>query len=403
MYDYTIIGAGIVGLSTAYSLQNKHPHASIAIVEKETEIAAHQTGRNSGVIHSGVYYKPGSLKARMAVQGRNSMVQFCEENEVPHDVCGKVLVATEPGELPRMEALYERVGQNGLNVTRLSKEELHDVEPYVNGLAGLKVPSTGIVDYKKVSRKLMELLKKGGADIFLGSAVQEIVEKQDEVVIETTARTIYARYMVNCAGLFSDRITAMSGIHTDVKIVPFRGEYFELVPEKRHLVKGLIYPVPNPDFPFLGVHLTKMMDGGVHAGPNAVLSLKREGYRKVDMQWRDMKEVLTFPGFWKLAGANMKEGMKEMIRSFHKESFVKSLQRLVPDIKADDVVPTDAGVRAQAMLKNGKLVDDFYIIPGKRTVHVCNAPSPAATASLEIGKEIARKLPALERERVSMS
>lgn len=401
MYDYVIIGGGIVGLSTAYALMQKYPHAKMVIVEKEPHISTHQTGRNSGVIHSGVYYKPGSLKARMAIQGRNTMVKFCQDHEVPHEVCGKVLVATEQEELPRMEALYKRVQQNRLNVTKIDQEELQGIEPHVNGIAGLKVPSTGIVDYSKVSEKLKQLLENAGADFMLGSAVVDISERENEVVIDTPGKSLHSRFMINCAGLYSDRLVKMAGIHTDLRIVPFRGEYFKLTEEKSHLVKGLIYPIPNPDFPFLGVHLTKMIDGGIHAGPNAVLSFKREGYRKTDFHWKDTLDVLSFPGFWRMARGNMKEGMKEMLRSVHKQSFVKSLQRLVPEIQADDIIPTDAGVRAQAMLKDGQLVDDFHLITGKRSVHVCNAPSPAATASLEIGKEIARRLPQLEYTRVS--
>ncbi|SFJ48787.1 L-2-hydroxyglutarate oxidase [Halobacillus dabanensis] len=401
MYDYVIIGGGIVGLSTAYALMQKYPHAKMVVVEKEQHISAHQTGRNSGVIHSGVYYKPGSLKARMAIQGRNTMVKFCQDHDIPHEVCGKVLVATEEEELPRMEALYERVQQNRLNVTKIDQEELRDIEPHVNGIAGLKVPSTGIVDYSKVSEKLKDLLENAGAEFMLGSAVVDISERENEVVIDTPEKSLHSRFMINCAGLYSDRLVKMAGIHTDLRIVPFRGEYFEVTEEKSHLVKGLIYPIPNPDFPFLGVHLTKMIDGGIHAGPNAVLSFKREGYRKTDFHWKDTLDVLSYPGFWRMARANMKEGMKEMIRSVHKQSFVKSLQRLVPEIQADDIIPTNAGVRAQAMLKDGQLVDDFHLITGKRSVHVCNAPSPAATASLEIGKEIARRLPQLEYTRVS--
>ncbi|WP_406944771.1 L-2-hydroxyglutarate oxidase [Halobacillus sp. SY10] len=393
MYDYAVIGCGIVGLSTAHAIKKKDPDARIAVIDKEKSISVHQTGRNSGVIHSGVYYKPGSLKARMAVQGRDSMVDFCEKNDIPHDVCGKVLVATEKEELPRMEALYERVQENGLNVTKIEQDELKEIEPYVDGIAGLKVPTTGIVDYKQVSEKLKELLEAAGVDIILGQPVEDLHEKNEEVIIDLPEENVRARYVVNCAGLFSDRIVKMAGIHSELRIIPFRGEYFKLKEEKSHLVKGLIYPIPNPDFPFLGVHLTKTMDGGVHAGPNAVLTFKREGYRKTDFDWRDTRDILSFPGFWRMAGSNMKEGMKEMVRSFHRKSFVKSLQRLVPSIEPEDVIPSDAGVRAQAMLKDGKLVDDFYIISGKRTVHICNAPSPAATASLEIGKEIAARLP----------
>ncbi|MFC7062388.1 L-2-hydroxyglutarate oxidase [Halobacillus seohaensis] len=401
MYDYVIIGGGIVGLSTAYALLQANPGANIVVVEKEKELSVHQTGRNSGVIHSGVYYKPGSLKARMAIQGRNSMVKFCQDHGVPHEVCGKVLVATEPEELPRMEKLYQRVLKNGVNVKKIDGHELQEIEPFVNGLGGLKVPQTGIVNYKKVSEKLAQLLKQAGVEFLLGSPVVDIIERAGEVTIDTSRRTLRSRFLINCAGLHSDHLVKMAGIHTDLQIVPFRGEYFKLTEEKNHLVKGLIYPVPNPDFPFLGVHLTKMMDGGIHAGPNAVLSLKREGYRKTDFDWKDTLDILSFPGFWKMAGANRKEGVKEMVRSFHKQSFVKSLQRLVPDIQPEDVIPTDAGVRAQAMLKDGSLVDDFHLITGRRSIHVCNAPSPAATASFEIGKEIVRRISQVERSRVS--
>ncbi|MBM7553346.1 L-2-hydroxyglutarate oxidase [Thalassobacillus pellis] len=393
MYDFTIIGGGIIGLSTAYSLKKAYPRAKISVMEKESTLASHQTGRNSGVIHSGVYYKPGSLKARMAKQGSASMVEFCKEHGIDHDVCGKVLVATHEEELPRMDALYERVQQNKINVTKIGREGLLEIEPHVNGLAALKVPTTGIVNYKQVTEKLASLITEAGVDLFLDTKVKNIEEVKEEVVIDTNRGSFKTGFLINCAGLHSDRLVEMAHIHTDIKIVPFRGEYFTLADEKRHLVKGLIYPIPNPAFPFLGVHLTRMIDGSVHAGPNAVLSLKREGYHKTAFSPKDTFDVLTYPGFWKMAGANLQEGWKEMVRSFHKKTFVKSLQRLVPDIQPDDVIPAKAGVRAQAMLKDGRLVDDFQIIPGKRSIHVCNAPSPAATASLEIGKEIVKQIP----------
>ncbi|WP_085505423.1 L-2-hydroxyglutarate oxidase [Thalassobacillus devorans] len=393
MYDFTIIGGGIVGLSTAYSLTKKYPAAKIAVIEKEKSWASHQTGRNSGVIHSGVYYKPGSMKARLAKQGAASMVAFCKEHDIEHEVCGKVLVATEDEELPRMEKLYKNAHQNGINATRLSREELLEIEPHVNGKAALKVPTTGIVNYKQVTETLARLVEEAGVDLLLGTKVLNIDESSREVFIDTDKHTILSRFLINCAGLHSDRLVKMAKIQTDVKIVPFRGEYFTLKDDRRHLVKNLIYPIPNPDFPFLGVHLTRMIDGSIHAGPNAVLSFKREGYHKTAFHLKDTLETMTFPGFWKMAGSNLQEGLKEMVRSFHKQTFVKSLQRLVPEIQVDDVVPTHAGVRAQAMLKDGRLVDDFYIIPGKKSIHVCNAPSPAATASLEIGKEIVHRIP----------
>ncbi len=391
MYDFAVIGGGIVGLSTALALSDRFPAAKIAVIEKEEKLAAHQTGRNSGVIHSGIYYKPGSLKAQLAVKGSRSMVEFSREHGIDHDVCGKVIVATEEKELPIMDNLYRRGLENGLAVSKISPEETHEIEPYVNTVGALRVPSTGIVNYSQVTETIGRLLIERGADILLGTTVKDIADRTDEVTIQTDKGEVRAGFLVNCAGLHSDRMAKAAGIHTDLKIVPFRGEYYELTEEKRHLVKNLIYPVPNPDFPFLGVHLTRMIDGTIHAGPNAVLSFKREGYRKTDFNLKDAFDVLTFPGFWKMAGGNLKEGMMEMVRSFHKQTFVKSLQRLVPDIMEDDVIPTHAGVRAQAMLMNGQLVDDFFVIPGKRSIHVCNAPSPAATASLEIGKVIAER------------
>ncbi|WP_226659264.1 L-2-hydroxyglutarate oxidase [Pseudalkalibacillus hwajinpoensis] len=403
MYDYLVIGGGIVGLSTALSIQKRYPHATLAVVEKENKWASHQTGRNSGVIHSGIYYKPGSLKATLAKLGSESMVRFCQENGIAHEVCGKVIVAVDDTEKANLNHLYERGIENGLQVQKLTKESLLDIEPHVKGVEGIRVPSTGIVDYQKVTKKLAEILEYQGAHLFSGTKVTNIEEDKDEAIIDTTMGTFKSRYLINCAGLHSDRMARLANIYTDLKIVPFRGEYFELKKEKSYLVKNLIYPVPNPDFPFLGVHLTRMMDGTIHAGPNAVLSLKREGYRKLSFNAKDAFDVLGFEGFWKMAGGNLKEGLKEMGRSFHKKSFVRSLQRLVPEIQEQDVVPTHSGVRAQALLKNGQLVDDFFIIPGKRSLHVCNAPSPAATASLEIGDAIAGKVPSFTRKTISLS
>ncbi|WP_273852951.1 L-2-hydroxyglutarate oxidase [Guptibacillus spartinae] len=403
MYDYLVIGGGIVGLSTALSIQKRYPHATLAVVEKENEWASHQTGRNSGVIHSGIYYKPGSLKAILAKQGSESMVRFCEENAIAHEVCGKVIVAVDDAEKANLNHLYERGIENGLHVQKLTKEALLDIEPHVKGVEGIRVPSTGIVDYRKVTKKLAEILENQGAHLFSGTKVTNIEENKDEAIIDTSRGTFKSRYLINCAGLHSDRMARLANIYTDLKIVPFRGEYFELKKEKSYLVKNLIYPVPNPDFPFLGVHLTRMMDGTIHAGPNAVLSLKREGYHKLSFNAKDALDVLGFDGFWKMAGGNLKEGLKEMGRSFHKKSFVRSLQRLVPEIQDQDVIPTHSGVRAQALLKNGQLVDDFFIIPGNRSLHVCNAPSPAATASLEIGEVIAGKVPSFTRKTISLS
>ncbi|ERI05962.1 L-2-hydroxyglutarate oxidase [Aneurinibacillus aneurinilyticus] len=393
MYDFAIVGGGIVGLSTGMALTKRYPGAKIVMIEKEKDWAHHQTGHNSGVIHSGIYYKPGSYKARFAREGNAAMVRFCEEHGVAYDVCGKVIVATEQEELPLMESLYERGLQNELDVQKIGPEELKEIEPHVAGLGAIRVPSCGIADYKGVSRTFARIIEEGGGDIRLSTKVENIAEEAQGVTIETNRGTIKARFLINCAGLHSDRVAKMAGMQTGMKIVPFRGEYYELAPDKRHLVKHLIYPVPNPDFPFLGVHFTRMINGEVHAGPNAVLAFKREGYTKSDINIKDLLEVLTYPGFWKMAMPNMKEGMKEMVRSFSKQAFLHSLQRLIPELTEKDIVPTHAGVRAQALMDNGNMVDDFAIFPGKSSLHVCNAPSPAATASIKIGEEIANKLP----------
>ncbi|UOQ95133.1 L-2-hydroxyglutarate oxidase [Halobacillus shinanisalinarum] len=391
MYDYVIVGAGIVGLAVAYSIQKHRPKASIAIVDKEKQVATHQTGHNSGVIHSGIYYKPGSYKARFAKAGNESMIAFCEEHGIAYDQCGKVIVATREEQLPALQKLYERGQDNGLTVHWLEQEALLQREPYVKGAAAIEVPSTGIVDYKEVSETLALLTKEKGADLYLNAEVKRI-DEQDVVTIETNQQTIRGKKMINCAGLHSDRIAELAGYHLDMQIVPFRGEYYQLKGESRHLVKDLIYPVPNPDFPFSGVHFTRMIDGSVEAGPNAVLGFKREGYTKKDWSITDLSQVLGSTGFWRLASSYMKEGMGEMKRSFSKKAFVRGLQELIPSLTEDDVEPAPAGVRAQAMRSDGTLVDDFYIIAGKRSFHVCNAPSPAATSALQIGEEVFRKM-----------
>lgn len=402
MYDFAIIGGGIVGLSVGMALGKRYPDCKILLLEKESQWAFHQTGNNSGVIHSGVYYKPGSFKAKFCREGCQSMVEFCQEHKIPHEVCGKVIVATEEKELPLLENLYQRGLQNGIPVTRITAEQVKEYEPYVNSLAGIRVHSTGIADYKKVAQKYAELIQQQGGDLRLNTRVLKIKNTAQGQVIETNQGDFSSRFVVNCAGLQSDRVAKLGGVDPQAKIVPFRGEYYELTPEKRYLVKGLIYPVPNPDFPFLGVHFTRMIDGTVHAGPNAVLSLKREGYKKTDFDPRDFAEVMTFPGFWKLAAKHYDEGFKEMVRSFSKAAFVRSLQRLIPDVQMEDVIPTHAGVRAQALMDDGRLVDDFLIIPGERSIHVCNAPSPAATSSIEIGKAVAAQIPAPERTTVAL-
>jgi L-2-hydroxyglutarate oxidase len=394
--DCAIIGGGIVGLAAASMLSKRQPGARIVVLEKEQELAAHQTGRNSGVIHSGIYYKPGSYKARFAREGNASMVEFCREHGIKYDICGKVIVATDQEELPRLESLLKRGEENQLAVSKLSAEQVREIEPHVRCIAGIKVPSTGIVSYREVCKTYAELLRANDGEIWTGVRVLDIREAEGSRILQTTQGDIEARYVINCAGLFSDRVARLSGSDPGAKIVPFRGEYFELVPDRRHLVKTLIYPVPNPDFPFLGVHFTRMIDGTIHAGPNAVLAFKREGYFKTDFSLRDTAETLTYSGFWKLARKHMGEGWMEMRRSMSKALFVRSLQRLIPEVQAADLVPCKAGVRAQALMPDGKLVDDFLILRERNIIHVCNAPSPAATASLEIGKSIAEQVPDLQ-------
>ena len=404
MYDFAIIGGGIVGLSTGMAIYHRFPNAKVVVLEKESDIAQHQTGHNSGVIHSGIYYKPGSFKARFARQGSQSMREFCEKHGIEYDVCGKVIVATNQEEIPILDNLYERGLVNGLNIKRIGREELMEIEPHVNGLAAIHIPTAGIVSYRQVSEKFAKIIEEKGGEILLNTKVNRINERSDQVTIETNQSSLKAKMLINCAGLHSDRIAAEAGYKTDMKIVPFRGEYYKLKPEKSYLVKHLIYPVPDPKFPFLGVHFTRMISGEVEAGPNAVLSFKREGYKKTDFNAKDIVEVLGYGGFWKLAGKFLKEGMEEYVRSFSKKQFTKSLQTLIPEIQEDDLLPAPAGVRAQALKYDGNLVDDFYIVMGKHSIHVCNAPSPAATASIEIGKEIVGRIPSqsnlIEKENI---
>jgi (S)-2-hydroxyglutarate dehydrogenase len=393
MYDFAIIGGGIVGLSTGMALCRRYPNARILVLEKESKWAFHQTGNNSGVIHSGVYYKPGSFKAKFCRDGAHSMVEFCQEHGIDYEVCGKVIVATDEDELPRLENLYKRGLENGIEVKRISAAEVKETEPHVSCVAGIRVYSTGIANYKQVCLKYAELIEKQGGELRLNTKVEKITRSANHQVLETNNGMFVTRFVINCAGLHSDRVAKLGQVDPQAKIVPFRGEYYELTPEKRYLVKTLIYPVPNPDFPFLGVHFTRMIDGSVHAGPNAVLSFKREGYKKTDFDLRDFAEVMTYPGFWKLAAKHADEGIKEIIRSFSKAAFVRSLQKLIPEVQAEDLVPCHAGVRAQALMNDGKLVDDFLIVQGQNSVHVCNAPSPAATSSIEIGKAIVAQIP----------
>jgi L-2-hydroxyglutarate oxidase len=390
---YVVIGGGIVGLATAHRLILDRPDARVTVVEKESGWGAHQTGHNSGVIHAGVYYKPGSLKATLCKAGAASMVEFCAEHGIEHKVTGKLIVATDEAELPRLRALYDRAKANGLPVRMVSQAEAREHEPAVACVEGIHVASTGIADYKAVCRTLAGLAEQGGATLRLNAAVTGIRAGEREVVVRTTVGDITADVLVNCAGLHADRVARMAGIRPPARIVPFRGEYFELREDRRHLVNGLIYPVPDPQFPFLGVHLTRMVDGSVHAGPNAVLAMAREGYSWGRIRPRDVADAVSYGGLWRLGRKHLKYGITEVRRSLSKRRFAESLARLVPAVTADDLVPAEAGVRAQAITPSGDLVDDFLIVAEGRQVHVLNAPSPAATSSLEIAKYIVRQLP----------
>lgn len=388
-----IIGGGIVGLATAYEIL-KNQNAKVTVIEKENHPGGHQTSHNSGVIHSGIYYKPGSLKAINCISGYTAMLDFCNENEIPYDLCGKIIVATEESELEQLDVLWGRGVANGLTgLKKLSKSELNEFEPNVSGIQGIYVPQTGIIEFKKVAEKLVEKIKKMGGEVLFGTKALEISQATSKkLVIETNSTNVEADILVNCAGLFCDRIAKQLKHNSDVKIIPFRGEYWELIPEKEHLVKNLIYPVPNPNFPFLGVHFTRMMKGGVELGPNAVLAFSREGYKKTDLNVYDLFDSLTWPGFHTVIKKYWRDGFFEMYRSFSKSAFLKSAQKLMPSLTIDDLVPGGAGVRAQACSRDGRLIDDFLIVQIGCFVHVLNAPSPAATSSLSIGKTISSKV-----------
>jgi L-2-hydroxyglutarate oxidase len=392
MFDFAVIGGGIVGLSTARALLERHPGARLVVLEKERGWARHQTGHNSGVIHSGIYYEPGSLKARFCREGARALVEFCQERGIDHEICGKVIAAVEPDELPLLDDLYEQGLKNSIEVEKIGPEELREIEPHASGLAALKVPSTGIVDFAKVAEAFAAIVKENGGQLRTGTEVKSISETGGAVVMRADRGAFRARRLVNCAGLHSDRVARLCGVEPGTKIVPFRREYYELRPERRYLVKNLIYPVPNSGFPFLGVHFTRSIYGIVEAGPNAVLGFAREGYKKTDFDFRDFIEQLTYPALWRLARKNWRTGIGEIHRSFSKKAFVGGLKKLVPEIEEEDVVPIAAGVRAQALEEDGALVDDFLIEEGKDSVHVLNAPSPAATASIPIGEEIAKRV-----------
>ena len=388
-YNVVIIGGGVVGLGVALEITRRFPRVRLLLLEKEDRVARHQSGHNSGVIHSGIYYKPGSMKARLCVAGAAAMIEFCREHGIAHNVCGKVIVATHPEELPRLEELRRRGEANGLTGVRLiGPEELREIEPHASGLQALVVPSTGVTDYALVCEKYAELITKGGGTVLISAAATGIRRMADEIVIETPRGAFSTSSLINCAGLFSDRISRMAGDDPEVMIVPFRGEYYDLVPERAALVRALIYPVPDPRFPFLGVHFTRRISGKVDAGPNAVLALAREGYSHRDISVGDLASSVAYPGFWRMAGRHWRNGLDEWHRSLSKPAFVRALQRLLPEVGAKDLVPGGSGVRAQALRPDGALVDDFHFVPSGKVLHVLNVPSPAATASLSIGKAI---------------
>lgn len=388
-YDIAIIGGGIVGTATAMALVQRY-RVSLIVLEQESTLAAHQTGNNSGVIHSGLYYKPGSLKAKNCLVGREAMYRFCQEHGIPHDRCGKLVVAVDDSELPRLDELERRGNANGLKgVRRLKAEELREYEPHVAGIAGLLVPETGIVDYKQVTEAYARIVTEAGGIVQTDSRVTGFRRLGDEFILATRKGDVHCRQLINCGGLQCDRVARLCGVDPGLQVVPFRGEYYELVPERWGLVKNLIYPVPDPRFPFLGVHFTRMIHGGVEAGPNAVLALRREGYRRTSFSIRDSFQMFTYRGFWRMAWKYWRTGMGEVYRSFSKKAFHRALQRLIPELQLEDIHPHGAGVRAQALDRSGALVDDFRFVEAERMIHVLNAPSPAATASISIGQTIA--------------
>jgi L-2-hydroxyglutarate oxidase LhgO len=389
-YDIVIIGGGILGLSTAMQLLERAPQWRVAVVEKEEELATHQTGHNSGVMHSGIYYRPGSQKAKFCVAGLNNMVKFCEENEIEYQQCGKVIIALHKSELGRLQDLYERGTANGVpDLEIVGPERLKEIEPHTAGVRALWAPHTGIVDFSKVAAAFAIKFQQAGGDIFTGAAVKKITRSSGAVALETTKGTLQAKHLINCAGLYADKVASMTGENVGVRIIPFRGEYYTLRPESHHLVSGLIYPVPDPQFPFLGVHFTRNIKGHVEAGPNAVMALRREGYRKRDFSLGDTLGNLAYPGFWKMAFKYWKIGMGEVYRSYSRRVFLRDLQRLLPEIQNSDLAGGGSGVRAQAVARDGSLLDDFSIIQSGDAIHVLNAPSPGATSSLAIGEHIA--------------
>ncbi len=395
MYDITIIGGGIVGLATALRIKEQKPSLKVLLLEKENEVARHQTGHNSGVIHSGLYYKPGSLKATNCIRGYQMLIDFCEKEGVAYDLCGKIVVATTEEQRPLLRNLFERGNQNGLvNNRMISEGEMKEIEPHVKGLEGIWVPYTGIIDYKTVCEKYAEKFRSFDGEVVFGEKVTNVKNRNTHSeVITATGKVFETKLVVNCAGLYSDKVAQLTQPENiNVRIIPFRGEYYKIRPEKHYLVKNLIYPVPDPNFPFLGVHFTRMIEGGIEAGPNAVFAFKREGYGKLDINVSEMLESLSWPGFQKVAMKYWRTGLGEYYRSFSKAAFTKALQGLIPEIQSDDLIPGGSGVRAQACDYDGGLLDDFSIIENKTAINVCNAPSPAATSSLSIGQTVSEKV-----------
>jgi (S)-2-hydroxyglutarate dehydrogenase len=388
-YDIVVIGGGIVGLATALRLKETRPELKIALLEKENKLAAHQTGHNSGVIHSGIYYKPGSLKATNCINGYHQLIDFCKKNDVKYDLCGKIIVATSEEEIPLLENIYNRGIENGLGgLKKIGRDEIKELEPHCSGIKGVIVPQTGIINYTEVSLKYAEVFTKLGGEVHLNQFVKEIKVEGNVSHVVTNTSMFDAKLVINCAGLYSDKVAGLTHGKMDVRIIPFRGEYYEIKKEKQYLVKNLIYPVPDPNFPFLGVHFTRMIGGGVEAGPNAVFAFKREGYKMTDINLSELAGSLSWPGFRKVAAKYWKTGIGEYYRSFSKAAFTKALQKLIPEIKEEDLIPGGAGVRAQACDRTGGLIDDFMILENQHCINVCNAPSPAATSSLSIGKTV---------------
>jgi (S)-2-hydroxyglutarate dehydrogenase len=391
-FDLAIIGGGIIGLATALSLAQQYPRVRLCVLEKEDRLAAHQTGHNSGVIHSGIYYRPGSLKAQTCVSGVQALLAFCDQHDIPYERCGKVVVATVPEELPRLEELFRRGTANGVvRLEMIGPERLREIEPHATGIKALYVPTTGIIDFPRVAHTYARLVQEQGGEIRTRHQVQKIIHTGSSLTLETSQGPVHTKFLINCGGLWCDRLARMAGARIDVQIVPFRGEYYTISPRRHDLVKNLIYPVPDPTLPFLGVHFTRTIDGMVEAGPNAVLAFARAGYQKTAIDFRDLRETLTFPVFWGMARKYWRTGIEEMYRSWSKAAFLKALQRLLPALTAEDLQPGGSGVRAQAIASNGALVDDFVISVSGNTLHVLNAPSPGATASLTIGRFIGEK------------